>query len=160
MPGAPTGAIVNHRQPGWLPCAPYFFGGKSHQFWLTGTGSLAASLLEPLKVGYRYLTSQPKTKEDREKLAKVRADVPQRHFAIAEQHLAFCKLTTEYRVGQNLRLPARSDKPDFHFHLNSRDVLEKRLSPRAAKRYIRWSKRPATDDLPASNNNKRIRLSV
>jgi hypothetical protein len=52
---------------------PYFFGGKSHQFWLTGSGSLAASLLEPLKVGYRYLTSQPKTKEDKEKLAKEKA---------------------------------------------------------------------------------------
>ena len=102
MPGAPTGAIVNDRQPGWLPCVPYFFGGKSHQFWLTGTGSLAASLLEPLKVGYRYLTSQPKTKEDKEKLAKEKASarVPQNITFVGVKDLQ--QTTYQFRTTTNV----------------------------------------------------------
>lgn len=130
MPTALLGSSDASRQPGWLPCLPYFLGGRGFQFFINGSGSLTTLPLQPLKIGFRRNRQQ-----DPEAQAKLAAAKLQRAFDIAQLDLAFWKAKTENRLGQRLQLPPASNKPDEWRVLNGPDRFGRSLTPRAARRF-------------------------
>ena len=152
MPGASTSCIPS-RQPCWIRCAPYSFGGEEFECFINGSGRLAVLLLQAPKTGFRHL-SRPSSEAAIEKRQRLRAAQLERLWRLLS------KTSPSGRFARKIACASIFDcLPCLRSTPTNPDKFGRSLSPGAAKYVFSWNELDSlAQTVPPASPRERLRI--